>query len=731
MKKIVLSIDGMTCSACSSGLEKYLNKQEGIKNASVNLVMATANILYDEKKINTNNLNEFVRKAGFRSLGEFKEENLDNNLNLEKNKLLIFTFLLLFVMYICMGHIINLPNINHLDIKLNPYNYSLFMLFNSILFLIYGFDIIKSGVINLIHKYPNMDTLVCIGVLSSFIYSLYNLFLFIFFKANLDNLYFESVCSVIYFVKLGRFIDKNSSNKVKDTLKDLVKITPDYAFVKKGDLINKVTIDEVKLGDILVCKAGERVAVDGEVILGSAHLDESFITGESMPYMKKQGDRVIAGSLNYDGYVEYSALKIGKDSTISEIVRLVSESSSSKVPISRFADRIASIFVPLVILISVLTFIYHLFTGSSLESSLVYFVCVLVVSCPCALGLATPLSIIVSEGDLLKKGILIKNGEVFETIKKTNVVVFDKTGTLTYGKFKISKIHNFSDVSDKKLIQIIGSLESKSNHPIARAFNDYLKENSINLLEVKNFENVSGYGVMGIVDDKKVIIGNSKILKKYGIKNEYVSFENELSLDGNTIVYVVVDGNIYGVIGVRDVERKEAKGVIKELNSFGIECILLSGDNSDTCSLVSKKVGIKNVISNVTPIDKNKIIKKYKDEGKFVVMCGDGVNDSPALALSDVGISISDGSDIAINSSDVVLINNNLNGIITLINKSNKTIRIIKQNLFWAFFYNALMIPIAMGLFKSIGVSLNPMFASLSMIFSSLFVVVNSLRLRK
>lgn len=731
MKKIVLSIDGMTCSACSSGLEKYLNKQDGIKNASVNLVMATANIMYDERKIDIDNLNEFVRKAGFKSLGEFKEDNLDNNLNLEKNKLLIFTFLLLFIMYVCMGHMVNLPNINYLDIKLNPFNYSLFMLFISILFLIYGFDIIKSGVINLIHKYPNMDTLVCIGVLSSFIYSLYNLYLFIFFKVNLDNLYFESVCSVIYFVKLGRFIDRSSSNKVKDTIKDLVKITPDYAFVRKGDLIKKVTIDEVNFGDILVCKSGERVAVDGEIILGSAHFDESFITGESMPYIKKQGDKLIAGSLNYDGYIEYRALKIGKDSTISEIVRLVSEASSSNTPISRFADRVASIFVPLVIFISILTFIYHLFSGNSLESSLVYFVCVLVVSCPCALGLATPLSIIVSEGDLLKKGILIKNGEVLEVIKKTNVIVFDKTGTLTYGKFKISKMHNFSGVSDRKLIQIIGSLESKSNHPIARVFNNYLKENGIKLLEVKNFENYSGYGVMGTVDDKKVIIGNSKILKKYGIKNEYVSFENELSNDGNTVIYVAVDGNIYGLIGVRDVEREEAKGVINKLNSFGIECILLSGDNSDTCSLVSKKVGIKNVTSNVSPSEKNSIIKKLKDDDKFVVMCGDGVNDSPALALSDVGISISDGSDIAINSSDAILVNNDLNGIIRLINKSNETIKIIKQNLFWAFFYNALMIPVAMGIFEPFGIVLNPMFASLAMVFSSLFVVVNSLRLRK
>ena len=723
MKKIILSIDGMTCSACSNGLEKYLIKQDGIISASVNLVMASANILYDEKKININNLNEFVRKAGFKSLGEFKEDKLDSNLSFEKYKLIVFSFLLLFIMYVCMGHMMNLPIISFLDMKINPFNYSIFMLSFSIIFIIYGFDIIKSGFINLINKYPNMDTLVGVGVISSFIFSFYNLC----FNNGLNNLYFESVCSVIYFVKLGRFIDRSSSDRVKDSIKNLVKITPDYAYIKKGDLVQNVTIDEVNKNDILVCRPGERIAVDGEVVLGKAHFDESFITGESVPNLKCDGDALIAGSLNYDGYIEYKALKIGKDSTISEIVKLVSESSSYKMPISRFADRVSSVFVPLVMIISILTFIYYIFIGSGLESSLIHFISVLVVSCPCTLGLATPLSIVVSEGALLRKGILIKKSDILEGIKNADTIIFDKTGTLTYGKFKISKINNFSDISDRKLIQIVGSLEKKSTHPIAIAFESYFKENNIKTLNVTDFESVLGYGIKGAIDNKNVIIGNKKILEKYGIKNEYSSLENELNRCGNTSFYVSIDNVVCALIGVQDLERVEAKDTISKLNSMGIECVLLSGDNRDSCLRVAESVGIENVIFEASPSDKNKFIKKLKNEGKFVVMCGDGINDSPALTLSDVGISISDASDIAVNSSDVILINNDLKGISLLISKSNETIRIIKQNIFWAFFYNVLMIPIAMGLFESLGFVLNPSLASFSMILSSLFVVFNSL----
>ena len=727
MKKIILSIGGMTCSACSSGLEKYLNKQDGIKNASVNLVMATASIEYDEKKTSIGKLNEFVRKAGFKSLGEFKEDKLDNDLSYEKLKLFIFSFLLIFIMYVSMGHMISFPTISFFDVKMNPVNYSIFLLLISILFLIYGFDIIKSGFINLIHKYPNMDTLVSIGVISSFIFSIYNLF----FEKNYNSLYFESVCTVIYFVKLGRFIDRSSSNKVKDIIKDLVKITPDFAFVKKENDTLKVTIDEVLKDDILVCRPGEKAPVDGEIISGKAHFDEAFITGESRAILKEVGDKVIAGSLNYDGYIEYKALKIGRDSTISEIVRLVAESSNSKAPIGRIADKVSSIFVPFVMIISLITFIFYLFNQSSIEISLIHFVSILVVSCPCSLGLATPLSIIVSEGALLKKGILIKKGEIIETIKNTDTIIFDKTGTLTYGKPRISEIYNFSNISDKKLIQIAGSLEEKSSHPISMAFESYMKENNIKSLDVKDFNNEAGFGITGDVDGMKVIIGNGQMLEKNNIDNKHLSIAKKLSSEGNTVFYIVVDGNVYALIGVCDILRDEARDVISKLKDKDIECILLSGDNDEVCGRVANSLGIDNVISNVSPSEKSKIIKKLKDDGKFLVMCGDGINDSPALVLSDIGISVSDASDIAINSADVILVNNNLEGILKLINKSNQTLRIIKLNLFWAFFYNALMIPVAMGFFEPFGINLNPMLASFSMIFSSLFVVINSLRLRK
>ena len=732
MKKVVLSIDGMTCSACSNGLEKYLNKQNGIKSATVNLVMANALIEYDENILNLETLEKFVEEAGFKSLGIYNENSEKKQNKNEKVKFIIFSVLAVALMYISMGHMIGLPNFSFLDMHMHPLIYAGTLLALTIAFVVYGFDIIKSGCKNLIHKAPNMDTLVAMGVITSILYSIYGMYMIA--KGHheyVENLYFESAAIVIFFIKLGRYIDGISKDKTKEAIQKLVQITPKEAVIKVNGEEKKVTIDEIKKGDIVVSKPGERIAVDGEIITGKAHLDESFITGESKPASKTEGSKVIAGSINYDGYIEYEAEKIGKESTISEIVRLVIEATNTKAPIAKVADTVSGYFVPAVILIAIITFIAYLILGNTVSIAINVFVTILVVACPCSLGLATPLAIVVSEGVCANNGILVKKSEILENAEKTTTVVFDKTGTLTYGKLKIAHIINYSKMQEKELMQIVGSLEKKSAHPIGKAFEDYLNENKIETLDVKDFKDVSGYGIIGKIAENEVILGNSKILEKYDITNSHKQDEEKLAKEGNSIIYVVINNEISAIIGVNDIVRENSKEVISKLNKNKIETVMLTGDNTQTAEKIAKEIGITTVISNVTPREKTEVVKKLKVEGKYVMMCGDGINDSPALASSNIGVSVNSGTDIAMDSSDVILTRNDLNSILNLINISKKTIRNIKQNLFWAFFYNSLMIPIAMGSFSKWGITINPMIASLAMVISSLTVTLNALRLRR
>ncbi len=732
MKKIILSIDGMTCSACSNGLEKYLNKQNGIYNASVNLVMANSTIEYDEKILTQEKIEEFVKQAGFKSLGEFKEIKFEEKSKTEKTKFIIFTILAIILMYISMGHMINLPTIPFLNPHTNTTNYMISLALLTICFIGYGFDILRNGYKNLIHKTPNMDTLVGIGVITSFLYSLYNMYLV--FTGNhheVMNLYFESASIVIYFIKMGRYIDGISKDKTKEAIQKLVEITPNTATIKIDGKEKTVTLDEIHKGDIVISRPGEKIAVDGEIITGKAHLDESFITGESKPVSKESGSKVIAGSLNYDGYIEYKAEKIGKESTVSEIVRLVVEASNTKAPIAKVADKVSGYFVPTVIVIAILTFMIYLVIGQSFETAITTFVTILVVACPCSLGLATPLAIIVSEGLCASNGILIKKSEILENAQKVNTIVFDKTGTLTYGKLKIAEVINYSSLKEKELLQLVGSVESKGTHPIGKAFTDYLEENKIEILNVEQFENISGLGIAGKINNEEILLGNSKILEKYNIENTHLKDEKRLAENGNSIIYVIKNKEVLAIIGVNDIIREESKNVIKELSQMKIDTVMLTGDNTETAEKIAKEIGISKVISNVLPAEKANTIKKLKQENKFVMMCGDGINDSPALASSNIGVSVNSGADIAMDSSDVILTKNNLKSIINLINISKKTIRNIKQNLFWAFFYNCLMIPVAIGIFKPIGISINPMIASLAMVLSSITVILNTLRLIK
>ncbi len=731
MKKVILEIEGMTCSACSNSLEKYLNKQKGIKTASVNLVLKTALIEYDDKELNISNLEEFIKKSGFKSLGIYTNKNPKEEQKKYKKTTIIFGILALITMYISMGHMINLPVPSIIDINHNPIFYTIVLFLLAILFLIYGLDIIKSGIKNLIHKSPNMDTLVTISVLSSMIYSIYNMIMVIQGNSNYTHfLYFESVVMVIFFIKLGRYLDKISKDKTKEAIEKLVQITPNKAIIKVDGKEKEVTIDEVKRKDIVVSYAGDRISVDGKIIKGKAHLDESFLTGESTPISKSINDKVIAGSINYDGYLEYEAEKIGKDSTISQIVKLVVEATSTKAPIAKIADKVSSYFVPSVIIIAILTFITYIILGYSFNDAIITFVTILVVACPCALGLATPLAIVVSEGLCASQGILVKKSEVLENAKNINTIVFDKTGTLTYGNLKISEIINISKLKDEEIIQLASSLEVKTSHPIGGAFKNYVKENSISVLEVKDYQEIAGKGIIGKIKNNEIILGNAKILDQFNIKNKYKLKEKELLNKGNTIIYIVKNKQIIALIGVKDIIRKNTRQIIDKLKKKNIELIILTGDNQEVAHLIGQEIGIDNIIAGATPIDKSKIIKDLKEQGKKVLMCGDGINDSPALANANISVSITSGTDIAMDSSDVILVKNDLSKIIDLITISTHTVNIIKQNLFWAFFYNSLMIPISMGLLKP-WISINPMIAGIAMVISSITVILNSLRLKK
>ena len=730
MKKVTLAISGMTCSACSNGLEKYLNKQPGIKSASVNLVMNTASIEYDEKKLTLQDLDNFVLKAGFKSLGIDNFEKEEKKKSNEKYKLIGITVFALLDLYVSMSHMWGLPVISFLHMMNHPINYTVALFLLTIIVVLLGFDIIRNGFKNLIHKTPNMDTLVTLGVLSSFLYSIFGTFMI--FRGNasyVENLYFESAATVIFFIKIGKFIEAKNKDKTKEALKALMTITPKNALVEKDGKEIIVTIDEIKKGDIVICKPGEKIAVDGTIIEGLTHINESFITGESIPVKRDVGSKVIAGSINFEGTIKYKAEKIGKESTVSEIVRMVVEATNTKAPIAKVADTISSYFVPVIIAIALLSFAVWFIISKSFATSINIFVSILVIACPCSLGLATPLAIVISSGLCSKKGILVKNSEALENAHKLKTIVFDKTGTLTQGKLTVSKIFNYSELSVDNILQIAASIENKSEHPIARAIVNAAQEKNIELLNVIEFKAIPGFGVYSKIGTDEFFIGNKQLMLDNSIIINNSRDELSLEKEGNSVLFIAKNNLLISLIGVRDVLKENVKDTILKLKEKNIEIVMLTGDNEETANFIGKEIGIDHIIANVKPKEKAIKIENLKQNG-LVAMCGDGINDSISLVKSDIGISISNGTDIAIDSAQVVLMNDDLRKLNDLIYISKKTIRNIKQNLFWAFFYNLLMIPVAAGVFSFAGITLNPMIASFAMTLSSLTVVLNALRLR-
>lgn len=715
MKKIILKIGGMTCTSCSNSLEKHLRKQDGIINANVNLVLEEAYIEYEDN-LTLETIDKYIAKSGFKSLGIPKNTKEKSGLI----PLIIFSILAVILLSFSIIFMTVLKKTDY------PLVFTITSLILILPFLVYGFDIFKSGIKGFIHLSPNMHSLVTLGVFTSFIYSFIEMILIINGHTEyVKTIYFESCAIVIYFIKLGRFIDHKGKVKTKKALTELMEITPSKAILLKDGVEAEIDIDEVKVDDILVLKPGMKASSDGIVINGSAHFDEAFLTGEAVSNKKTNGSNIIAGTINLDGYIEYRVLRNGRDSTISEIVNLVKEASNSKAKISKVADRISSIFVPCIILIALIAFISFFIGTKNFNTAIIKFTTVLVIACPCALGLATPLALVVSHGLCANNSILVKNSSTLEDVNKINRVIFDKTGTLTKGHFVITEYYNYTDLDNEELLNIISNIESYSSHPISKAFN------ITNKLNVTDYKNIDGIGIEAKIDNDTYYLGSNKLLSYLKLECKNSEDLETLKSFGSTIVHVVKNGEIIGLIGLNDTLKDDAFDIVQEFKKRDIKLSILTGDNEASANNIKEILEIDECISNVYPKDKKTIIDNYMNNGDYCMMIGDGINDAPSLVSANIGVSVNKECNIASDASDIILINDNLESILNIFIISKKTFRIIKENLFWAFFYNIIMIPIALGALEFKGIYFNPMIASFAMMISSLTVILNSLRIRR
>lgn len=736
MKKITVIIDGMNCAACSASAERSLNKLNGV-NASVNLASEKAYIEYDENNITYEQLSKAVSDVGFSMLDEktFAEKRQlqkQQEHHTAKIKLIISIAFSIPLFYIAMAPMISLPS--PVDEK-NPLLYAIIQLLLAIPVIVSGYKFYTNGFKKLFKRNPNMDSLVAVGTSAAFAYSIYSTIKIISGDIHaVHHLYFESTAIIIALVMLGKYLESSSRSKTSEAIKKLGSLAPKTANVKKGNDITSIPVDEVEIGDIIAIKPGENFPCDGVVVSGTTSVNESMLTGESLPVEKKLGDTVFAGTINSVGYIEYRAEKVGTDTSLSQIIRMVEEASGSKAPIARLADKVAGIFVNTVIIIAVAAALIWLITSKDFELTLKIFISVLVIACPCALGLATPTAIITATGRAAEHGILFKNAQALEYTNKITTVVFDKTGTVTEGKPAVTDIICFNDIVDKHtLTEIALSLEKGSEHPIASAIVSYTEEQKAVYHTVEKFTAISGYGVYGEINNNRYYMGKAELMIQNKIDLSFADkIIKEISHQGKTLALISQNDNLIGLIAVSDKIRDTSREAIRRLNHLGIKTVMLTGDNKSAAEFIAKEAEISKVISQVLPVEKEKEIQKLRESGEFVAMCGDGINDAPALTAADVGIAIGSGTDIAIDCADIVLMKNSLNGVTDAIQISHATVKNIKQNLFWAFCYNCLGIPVAAGLLYVFGGPLlNPMIAAAAMSLSSVSVVTNALRLRK
>ena len=750
--KMTLRIGGMHCAACSRAVERALKKTEGIEEANVNIATEKAVLNFDDKKLKYNDIVNVIVKAGYQVLG--KEENpaerKAKEIKEQKIRLIvsaIFSIPLFYISMAPMVSVVKFPIPSFLVHHINPQVFSIAAILLCVPVMISGYKFYTLGFPALFRGAPNMDSLVAIGTTAAFVYSVYSTILaFMGLNPHGENLYYESAAVIITLVQFGKYLEARSKGKTGEAIKRLMGLQPKTATVIKNGEEKEIKISEVKVNDIVLVRPGEKIPVDGEIIEGYSSVDESMLTGESIPVEKTVGDKVVGASINKTGSFKFKATKVGADTALAQIIKLVEDAQGSKAPIAHIADVVSSYFVPAVITIALISGIIWFIAIHNFVFSLTVFVSVLVIACPCALGLATPTAIMVGTGKGAELGILFKNAEALEISQKINTVMFDKTGTLTEGKPYVTDI--ISDDKDKLLL-ISASAENESEHPLGEAIVREAKEKNITLLPIENFKAIAGFGIETFIEGKRVLMGNDKLMFKENIDIEkYNSDMDKLSKEGKTPMYVSYDNKLLGIIACADKLKQESIDAVKRLHKLGIKTAMITGDNKNTANSVAKEAGIDIVFSEVLPEDKSKEVKKLQDEGFIVAMVGDGINDAPALTQANVGIAIGSGTDVAIESADIVLVKSNTNDVVTAIELSKATMRDIKQNLFWAFCYNVLGIPVAAGVLhifrepliaSAIGdflvsimgkdLLLNPIFAALAMSLSSVCVVSNALRL--
>ena len=749
-KKLELKIDGISCQACVAKIERKLSRTDGVEKALVNISNNMADIEYDEKEIKASEIMKIIEKLGYtpkrREDLKDKEEALraEKKLKSELTKSKIAIVLSLILMYISMSHMFGLP-VPHIIYPVDHiFNYVAIQFIIAVTVMIIGKRFYKVGFRQLFMLSPNMDSLVAVGTSSAFIYSLY-----ISYKIFADNnihlihsLYYESAAMIIAFVMLGKYLETLSKGKASAAIKKLVNFQAKKANIIRNGEIVEIDINEVSKGDIVFIKPGEKIPVDGTIIEGHSTIDEAMITGESIPVEKLENDKVYSGSINKDGALKVVVNATEGETLISKIAKLVEDAQMTKAPIARLADKVSLIFVPTVIFIAIFAALLWWFlikynvvsvSQNHFEFVLTIFISILIIACPCSLGLATPTAIMVGTGKGAELGILIKSGEALEKLNEIDTIVFDKTGTLTEGTPKVIDIVSIGNALSKdEILKIAASMEVNSEHPLGKAVYDEAKEKNVELYDVKKFLSISGRGVIGEIEEKKYLLGNKKLLLDNGISNLHEEEIHRYELEGKTTILLADEEKLIAFITLADVVRNESIKLIEKLKKENIKTYMLTGDNERTAKVIAKKLGIDDVIAEVSPEDKYKKVKDLQEQGRKVVMVGDGVNDSPALAQADVGMAIGSGTDIAIESADIVLMSKDIETILTAIRLSKATIKNIKENLFWAFFYNSCGIPIAGGLlYLFTGHLLNPMLAGLAMGLSSVSVVTNALRLKR
>lgn len=768
MQKVKFDIQGMTCSSCSSHVEKAVNKLEGIKNVNVNLLLNNMIVEYDESKLNNEKIIKAVIDAGYgatipdeNNKRQNKKEKLNNNkdnIKSMKKRLIVSICFWILLMYIAMYHMlyewfgIPVPQIIktlfHGNENAITFAFTQFLLLLPIVYVNRSYFIV--GFKRLFKRTPNMDSLIAIGSGAAIVYGIYAIYMIgyglghnqidLVEKYSMD-IYFESAGTILTLITVGKYLETKSKGKTSDAISKLINLAPKTAIVLRENKEIEISVEEIAQGDIIVIKPGAGIPVDGIIIEGSSSIDQSSITGESIPVEKSEGDNVVSGTINKNGYFKMKATKVGSDTTLSQIIKLVEEASNSKAPISRLADKVSGIFVPIVICIAILSTIFWILQGQSFEFALSIGIAVLVISCPCALGLATPVAIMVGTGKGAQNGILIKSAESLELLHDVNTVVLDKTGTVTVGKPKVTDIIVKNNITNninledeqKELLKIAGALERNSEHPLAEAIMEKIAQEQIKISETTEFEAISGRGVKAKIEGITYFGGNIAFMKENHIDTaQILDIAQELSKQGKTVLYFANEKEVIGIIAVADTIKETSYQSIQELKRKNIEVVMLTGDNKIVAESIGNQLGIDKVISEVLPQDKEREVTKLQEQGKKVAFVGDGINDSPSLVKADVGLAIGSGTDIAIESADVVLMKNSLLDVVTAIDLSKAVIRNIKMNLFWVFFYNIIGIPIAAGVFYlSFGLKLNPMFGAAAMSLSSVCVVTNALRLNR